>query len=379
MKGTRQKTWRTCLMVLALAVDLLLIATWVIRPRRIYTEWLARESGDSPITLFIQWMGGHEAPLTPMGLLSIFDPLDLLVVVALLFVFGVLVLLVATTLAGSSLPLLSWVKSRISRPPSVRLGVKAAMIAIAVVGLELGWEINGWETWRLREKHLKQLEIATNAAAGNMNSVRSLRRDLDKGKPSVWAGPEESLTKEAIDANRAASIYRTERELAYKGTILAAYYEGLVRKREQAVAYPREPQDPDPLFPFPELDGHDWLSRRNYRRALDALAEEIRRFPGLWEAHYHRAWILATCPDPQIRDGGAAVQAATRACELTTWKRTEPLDSLAAAYAESGDFKAAIEWEGKALAQARISPVLRMRAQARLALYKAGKPYRDDK
>lgn len=376
---THQKVWRTCLVLLALAVDVLLIATWAIRPHRIYAEWLARENAESPISLFTQWMGGHQAPWTPVGLLSVFDPIDLLVVLALLFVFGVLAILLAMTWTVRSLLLLSRVKKRILWPPSLKLGVRAAMIAIAVVGLELGWEINGWETWRLREKHLKELKTATNAATGNMDSVRSLRRDLDKGKPPLWGGPEESFTKEAIDANRAESIHRTERELAYKETILAAYYERLVRKREHALAYPREPQDPDPPFPFAELDAHGWLSRRDYRRALDAFDEEIRRLPGLWDAHYHRAWILATCPDPRIRDGRAAVQAATRACELTKWRRAQTLDTLAAAYAESGDFNAAIEWEGKTLAQATISPVLRLDAQNRMGLYKAGKPYRENK
>ena len=36
--------------------------------------------------------------------------------------------------------------------------------------------------------------------------------------------------------------------------------------------------------------------------------------------HNGRAWIRATCPQAQYRDGKQAVEAATRACELTDWK-----------------------------------------------------------
>lgn len=90
------------------------------------------------------------------------------------------------------------------------------------------------------------------------------------------------------------------------------------------------------------------------------------------------AWWWATSSDAQKRDGRRALEAATRACELTEWQNPAMLDTLAAANAEVGDFVAAVLWQREALD--RISDGMRDRPgyEDRLRMYERREPYRDD-
>lgn len=67
------------------------------------------------------------------------------------------------------------------------------------------------------------------------------------------------------------------------------------------------------------------------------------------------AWLLATCKEPQYRDGNKAVQYAEKAvalgkkvCYIDDNTRAGYLNTLAAAYAETGDFDKAVMTEMKA-------------------------------
>lgn len=90
--------------------------------------------------------------------------------------------------------------------------------------------------------------------------------------------------------------------------------------------------------------------------------------------HNDAAWLRATSPDPAVRNGKMAVRQATRACELTAWKDSDELDTLAAAYAEVGDFDAALRWQKEAIARAPLAQ--RTKMHRRLSLYQNRTPYR---
>jgi tetratricopeptide (TPR) repeat protein len=67
------------------------------------------------------------------------------------------------------------------------------------------------------------------------------------------------------------------------------------------------------------------------------------------------AWLFGTYPDSKSRDGTEAVRLAERACLLTERRIPALLDTLAAAYAEAGDFPRAISAAEEALERARSS------------------------
>ncbi len=67
------------------------------------------------------------------------------------------------------------------------------------------------------------------------------------------------------------------------------------------------------------------------------------------------AWLFATYPDSKSRDGTEAVRLAEHACDLTQRKIPALLDTLAAAYAEKGDFAQATSTAEEALNRARSS------------------------
>jgi hypothetical protein len=63
---------------------------------------------------------------------------------------------------------------------------------------------------------------------------------------------------------------------------------------------------------------------------------------------------------------------------LTKWEKPYAFDTLAAAYAEAGNFDLAIKWQQNAIALESEEVVARDKYKDRLALYRKGKPYREE-
>jgi hypothetical protein len=118
--------------------------------------------------------------------------------------------------------------------------------------------------------------------------------------------------------------------------------------------------------------------KMEYGKAAADLTEAITLNPYDPSTHNNLAWLLATCPKREVRDGRKAVVHGTRACELTGWKNANLLDTLAAAHAECGDFEEAAKWAMKATILGFDDKVFLERARGRLRLYQSGKPYREE-
>jgi tetratricopeptide (TPR) repeat protein len=102
------------------------------------------------------------------------------------------------------------------------------------------------------------------------------------------------------------------------------------------------------------------------------------------------AWVLATSLDDHLRDGERALKLATKAAERTGHQTPHILSTLAAAYAETGDFESAKKWSQKAveLAQKELEAAgsgddreqlqtSLEQLQAELDNFKEGKPVRE--
>ncbi len=76
--------------------------------------------------------------------------------------------------------------------------------------------------------------------------------------------------------------------------------------------------------------------------SLVQLNETVRLNPDCAEALNNLAWALATSPRADVRDGPRAVLLAQHACELTRFRKTIFIGTLAAAQAEAGKFDDAL-------------------------------------
>jgi tetratricopeptide (TPR) repeat protein len=123
--------------------------------------------------------------------------------------------------------------------------------------------------------------------------------------------------------------------------------------------------------------GNTHLANKEYDKAIADYTEAIKLDPKDAGPHEWLAWVLATVPKNEIRNGKKAVEHATKACELIDRNNADYLATLSAAYAESGDFKEAINWQKKALEFPELDKQKADEYRQRLAMYEQAKPYRE--
>ncbi|WP_442481953.1 tetratricopeptide repeat protein [Aeoliella sp. SH292] len=115
------------------------------------------------------------------------------------------------------------------------------------------------------------------------------------------------------------------------------------------------------------------LDMGRYRNALADYQQAIQIDGSLAVAHRSMAWLLATCPDRDIRSGEAALASANRAMALCSEPCDLEYDTLAAAQAASGDFTSAQASMDKCLELAKEKD--QANYQWRKELYSKGQAY----
>src|SRR6267143_659798 len=150
-------------------------------------------------------------------------------------------------------------------------------------------------------------------------------------------------------------------------------YQEAVEAMTRAIAL-RQPNN-SLAMPLSER-GNAYFHLRQFEKAQADLMAAVRRDPRNADALNNAAWFRATCPDASYRHGKEAIGLASRACTIDKWKDADEIDTLAAAYAEAGNFAEAERFELKALSVLPPGEELRPKFQARLELYRAHKPFR---
>jgi serine/threonine-protein kinase len=121
------------------------------------------------------------------------------------------------------------------------------------------------------------------------------------------------------------------------------------------------------------------LKNCEYRRALEDYAKVAELDPSQkGQARTRMAWIYATCPEEEVRNGerareiirGLLIENGTKRIKVNV----RLAEAVAAACAETGDFELAAAEQRKVVA--KVSGNIEQAARERLALYEASKPYR---
>jgi tetratricopeptide (TPR) repeat protein len=182
-----------------------------------------------------------------------------------------------------------------------------------------------------------------------------------------------------ISLERARIESAEQRAKAARSAVTAEYHAMLERKYMRAASRPWLSVEPDPLPPEHELwlTGIYWAERGQHAAALTAYEQAIKSNPDDFMVFNGLAWLLATCPEDRIRDGKRAVDLAKRACELSSREVATCVETLAAAYAEVGDFEAASDTQRKAIDMLSTKDPRMEPCRSRLALYVSHKPYRE--
>ena len=130
------------------------------------------------------------------------------------------------------------------------------------------------------------------------------------------------------------------------------------------------------------MRGDTLLAMKDYSKAIADFEKALELAPkndaersGILN---NLSWTLSTSLTDDVRDGKRALELGLEACELTEYKKPHILSTLAAAYAEVGQFDKAVEWSEKAVQLGRETnePQLEQ-LEAELESYRKKEPWRE--
>ncbi len=294
---------------------------------------------------------------------------------------------------------------------AIRAAQDNAYGAIADYTTMIGLDPNDARVYRARAREYKLIRDFGNAAKDLDRAIALTPKDALNFEERASLHYRQQQYSEAIaDLTTAISLDPSNRRLLIDR---AVFYEHIAQHR-------RALDDCDALIKSDpkNVDGYKcrinvYLSMGNANEALAAANTAIALDPNDAELHSHRgglemsfgrwreahddfekvaslapddpqvtdgvAWRLATSTSDEVRDGKAALALALRENEITEYHNDKYLETLAAAYAETGDTSSAVKWEIAALAAADATdPEDREAMRRRLTLFEEGRTVREN-
>jgi protein O-mannosyl-transferase len=182
---------------------------------------------------------------------------------------------------------------------------------------------------------------------------------------------------EAISLLQAAVALRPENSPAHENLAKALIQKGEVA--DALVHYQKLLELQPDNIEVHNIVGTVLVQQHRIRDGVEEWQKVLAIQPDNGNAMSNLAWVFATSPDDSLRDGVNAVQLAQEAVRISARRIPLLFRTLAAAYAETGDFSKAIQTaqEGIELANSQGNQGLATELQGNISLYQEQRPLRD--
>jgi cytochrome c-type biogenesis protein CcmH/NrfG len=241
--------------------------------------------------------------------------------------------------------------------------ILASVAAIAVSALSwCAWIQTGY--WRDSEtlfKHALAVTSNNDVAENNLGIVYLQNGRLD----------------EAISLLQTAVALRPDNGPAHENLAKALLQKGQVA--DALVHYRKLIELQPDNVEMHNIVGTVMVQQGRIREGVEEWEKVLAIEPDNGNALSNLAWVFATSPDDSLRDGAKGVQLAKQALRISGDRIPIVFRTLAAAYAENGQFAEAIQTaeRGIEVANKQGNPALAAEFQNSIGLYEAGRPLRD--
>lgn len=221
-------------------------------------------------------------------------------------------------------------------------------------------------------------------AKADLEKALTLQPDLPQGimLRAVLAAQQQKFGEAIADIQVLLQTDPTNAEYRLQ---LAMLYVGDKRPRKaidvltsvlEGLSDPNDPDQKEIKASALQARGDALLSVGKHAEAIVDYTEALKLEPDDTGVLNNLAWVLATSTEDKVRDADRSIELGTKACELTKYEKPHILSTLAAGYAEKGDWESAVKWSTKAV-EAGAGDDVSDQLKKELEQYQEKKPWRE--